>query len=207
MKIMSQHPHQNASASSRTADRSKHDKSYHKSVVLVGLMGAGKTSLGSKLARHMGRPFIDSDKEIERVTNVRICDIFELDGEAHFREIEARTIEKILDGPPVVLSTGGGAFCQPGVRDLIKQKALSVWLDAPPEILLARIGNTKSRPLLHGDNPLKILKSLAEDRNPHYAKADLTLETDVIGLSHSVIKLAALVTAAIQQSESIDETE
>lgn len=204
---MSQHPHQNDSASSRTADRSQHDKSYHKSVVLVGLMGAGKTSLGSKLARHMGRPFIDSDAEIERVTNVRIRDIFELGGEAHFREIEARTIETILDGPPVILSTGGGAFCQPGVRDLIKQKALSVWLDAPPEILLARIGNTASRPLLHGDNPLKILKSLAEDRNPHYAKADLTLKTDAIGLSHSVTKLAALVTAAIQQSESIDEKE
>ena len=145
--------------------------------------------------------------EIERVTNVRIRDIFELGGESHFREIEARTIETILDGPPVILSTGGGAFCQPGVRDLIKQKALSVWLDAPPEILLARIGNTASRPLLHGDNPLKILKSLAEDRNPHYAKADLTLKTDAIGLSHSVTKLAALVTAAIQQSESIDETE
>ena len=93
---MSQHPHQNDSASSRTADRSQHDKSYHKSVVLVGLMGAGKTSLGSKLARHMGRPFIDSDTEIERVTNVRIRDIFELGGESHFREIEARTIETCL---------------------------------------------------------------------------------------------------------------
>jgi shikimate kinase len=207
MEIMSQNHHQNDSASSRTTEGSQHHKSYHKSVVLVGLMGAGKTSLGNRLARHMRRPFIDSDAEVERVTNVRIRDIFELGGEAHFREIEARTIEKILNGPPVILSTGGGAFCQPGLRDLIKRKALSVWLDAPPEILLARIGNTASRPLLHGDNPLKILKSLAEDRNPHYANADLTLKTNADDIAHSVTKLAALITATIQQSENIDDTE
>jgi shikimate kinase len=149
---------------------------------------------------------MDSDAEIERATNVRIRDIFELGGESYFRDIEARTIERILDGPPVILSTGGGAFCQPGVRDLIKQKALSVWLDASPKILLSRIGNTTSRPLLHGDDPLEILKSLAEDRNPHYAKADLILKTDSVSLSHSVRKLAALVTAALQQLDSTDDT-
>ena len=149
---------------------------------------------------------MDSDAEIERATNARIRDIFELGGESYFRDIEARTIERILDGPPVILSTGGGAFCQLGVRDLIKQKALSVWLDASPEILLSRINNTTSRPLLHGGDPLEILKSLAEDRNPHYAKADLILKTDSVSLSHSVRKLAALVTAALQQLDSTDDT-
>lgn len=119
---MSQHPRHNDPASLNTADESQHVKLYPKSIVLVGLMGAGKTSLGSKLARHMGRPFIDSDAEIERVENVRIRDIFELGGEAHFRKIEACAIATILDGPPVILSTGGGAFCQPALRDLIKQK-------------------------------------------------------------------------------------
>ena len=203
---MSQQPRHNDSASLRTADASRQDKSHPKSIVLVGLMGAGKTSLGSKLARHMGRPFMDSDAEIERATNVRIRDIFELGGESYFRDIEARTIERILDGPPVILSTGGGAFCQSGVRDLIKQKALSVWLDASPEILLSRIGNTTSRPLLHGGDPLEILKSLAEDRNPHYAKADLILKTDSVSLSYSVRKLAALVNAALQQLDSTDDT-
>ena len=203
---MSQKPRHNDSVSLRTADASRQDKSHPKSIVLVGLMGAGKTSLGSKLARHMGRSFMDSDAEIERATNVRIRDIFELGGESYFRDIEARTIERILDGPPVILSTGGGAFCQLGVRDLIKQKALSVWLDASPEILLSRINNTTSRPLLHGGDPLEILKSLAEDRNPHYAKADLILKTDRVSLSHSVRKLAALVTAALQQLDSTDDT-
>ena len=178
-----------------------------KTIVLVGLMGAGKTALGSKLARQMGRPFIDSDVEIERTTDMRIRDIFEYGGEAHFRRIETQTIKAILKGPPVVLSTGGGAFCQPALRAIIKQRALSIWLDAPPEILLARIKNTASRPLLHGNDPLETLKSLAEDRNPHYAKADMTLKTKGLGLARSVSDLVSLVNIATRKSESVDDTE
>ena len=178
-----------------------------KTIVLVGLMGAGKTVLGRRLARQLGRPFIDSDVEIERTTDMRIRDIFEYGGEAHFRDIEAQTIKAILEGPPVVLSSGGGAFCQPALRAIIKQKALSIWIDAPPEILFARIKNTASRPLLHGNDPLEVLKSLAEDRNPHYAKADATLKTKGLGLARSVSDLVSLVNTATQKSDSAYDTD
>ena len=193
---------------SESASRKKSEPSTDpKTIVLVGLMGAGKTVLGRKLARQMGRPFIDSDVEIERTTNMRIRDIFEYGGEAHFRNIEAQTIKAILKEPPVVLSTGGGAFCQPALRAIIKQKALSIWLDAPPEILFARIKNTASRPLLHGNDPLEVLRSLAEDRNPHYAEADVTLKTTGLGLAGSVSDLVSLVNTATRKSDSADDTE
>mgnify|MGYP001971788610 CR=1 FL=1 len=178
-----------------------------RTIVLVGLMGAGKTALGNKLARQMGRPFIDSDVEIERSTDMKIRDIFEYGGEAHFRDIEAQTIKAILEGPPVVLSSGGGAFCQPALRAIIKQKALSIWLDAPPETLFARIKNTASRPLLHGNDPLEVLKSLAEDRNPHYAEADVTLKTKGLGLARAVSDLVLLVNTATRKLDSADDTE
>ncbi len=178
-----------------------------KTIVLVGLMGAGKTVLGRRLARQLGRPFIDSDVEIERTTNMRIRDIFEYGGEAHFRKIEAKTIEAILEGPPVVLSSGGGAFCQPALRAMIKQNALSIWLDAPPEVLFARIKNTASRPLLHSKDPLEVLKSLAEDRNPHYAEADVTLKTRGLGLARSVSDLVSLVNTATRKLDGADDTE
>ena len=113
----------------------------------------------------------------------------------------------ILKEPPVVLSTGGGAFCQPALRAIIKQKALSIWLDAPPEILFARIKNTASRPLLHGNDPLEVLRSLAEDRNPHYAEADVTLKTTGLGLAGSVSDLVSLVNTATRKSDSADDTE
>lgn len=203
MKCMSQTSFQSESASSRKSELSADQKT----IVLVGLMGAGKTLLGSKLARQMGRSFIDSDAEIERTTNTKIRDIFEYGGEAHFRGIEAQTIEAILEGPPVVLSTGGGAFCQPILRAIIKQKALSIWLDAPPEILLTRIKNTASRPLLNVSDPLEVLKSLAEDRNPHYAEADLTLKTKGLKIAHSVSELVSLVNTANRKSDSVNDKE
>ena len=199
---MSQSSFHKEPASGRKLDLPAHQKT----IVLVGLMGSGKTVLGRKLARQIGRSFIDSDTEIERSTNMRIRDIFEFGGEAHFRKIEAQTIEAILEGPSVVLSTGGGAFCQPVLRAIIKQKALSIWLDAPPEILFARIRNTASRPMLDGNDPLKILKSLAEDRNPHYAEANLTLKTKGLGLARSVSDLVSLINTATQKSDSANDT-
>ena len=203
MRIMSQSSFNSEAASIRKSKLSTDQKT----IVLVGLMGAGKTVLGSKLARQMGRPFIDSDVEIERTAEMRIRDIFEYDGEARFRKIETQIIKAILEGPPVVLSTGGGAFCQPALRAIIKQKALSIWINAPPEILFARIKNTASRPLLRGDDPLEVLKSLAEDRNPHYAKADMTLKTKGLGLARSVSDLVSLVNTATQKSDSAYDTD
>ena len=117
-----------------------------KTIVLVGLMGSGKTALGKRLAVALGLPFVDSDTIIEEKSGLLIRNIFEISGEAKFREMEHRTILSNLKSSPVILSTGGGAFCNPKTRAAIKTHAISVWLDAKPTDLLHRIGNTSSRP-------------------------------------------------------------
>ena len=150
-----------------------------KPIVMVGLMGAGKTSVGRALARRLGIPFVDSDKEIEAAAGCSVVDIFAMYGEAEFRRAEQRVIERLFDTPPAlkVISTGEGAFITPAVREMALKRALSIWLRADLDLLVKRTGFRHTRPqLLHTDSR-KILAQLIDDRYDIYAAADITVET------------------------------
>ncbi len=146
-------------------------------VALVGLMGAGKSSIGRRLAAVLGVPFRDSDDEVERAAGQTISDIFSSLGEPAFREGERRVIARLLDDPPHILATGGGAFVNEQTRQLIKDKAVSVWLKADIDVLARRVGRKDTRPLLRDQDPRQVLQKLAEVRNPLYAQADIVVET------------------------------
>lgn len=148
-----------------------------RTITLVGLMGVGKTSVGKRLAAALDLPFRDADHEVEAAAGRTIPEIFASLGEPAFREGERRVIARLLDEPPHVLATGGGAFMNPETRRLIKEKSLSVWLKADLELLARRVGRKDSRPLLSGQDPLTVLRRLAEERYPVYAEADITVET------------------------------
>jgi shikimate kinase len=148
-----------------------------RTVALVGLMGAGKTSIGRRLAQDLGLPFVDADTEIEQAAGQSIEDIFESHGEAFFRDGERRVIARLLDGPPHVLATGGGAFMDPSTRTLLKERAITIWIKADIEILLSRVARRNHRPLLkHGDKRA-ILEKLMAERHPIYAEATLTIDS------------------------------
>ncbi len=147
------------------------------SVVLVGLMGAGKSSIGKRLAKRLGLPFLDADAEIEQAAGCSIPDIFELYGEAAFRDGERKVIARLLDGDPVVLATGGGALLDSDTRALVKARGVSVWLRAELDILVRRIGRRGGRPLLKDKDPREVLSALMESRYPFYAMADITVDT------------------------------
>jgi shikimate kinase len=140
-------------------------------------MGSGKSALGKRLSVALSLPFIDSDALVEEEAGITIAEIFELAGEARFREMERRVIMSALEGDACILSTGGGAFCNKETRAAIKASAASIWIDSSPETLLSRIGNPASRPLLTTGDPLEILTELRERRAPDYAEADLYLRT------------------------------
>ncbi len=148
-----------------------------RTIALVGLMGVGKTSVGKRLAAALGLPFRDADHEIEAAAGRSVTDIFAERGEAAFRDGERRVIARLLDDPPHVLATGGGAFMQGETRALINARAISVWLKADPEILAKRVARKTTRPLLIGRDPLEVLNAQARDRYPAYAQAHLTIET------------------------------
>ena len=160
-----------------------------KSIVLIGLMGAGKSNIGRQCARLFDLDFTDSDTAIEDTAGMSIAMIFDLYGEEAFRKLEARTLGQLLDGTPGIIATGGGAFLHDETRRLIKDKALSVWLKAAPSTLADRISNTDSRPLLKGKDPHQVLKALADIRYPVYAEADLTIDTDGLSLADAVKKV------------------
>ena len=145
--------------------------------MLVGLMGAGKSCIGRKLARNLNVPFIDSDREVEEAAGCCIADIFEFYGEAAFRDGERRVIKRILEGEPCILATGGGAFMNKETRSLIQKTGTSLWLNADVRVLIKRTKGRKHRPLLNRGNPSNILKKLVDERYPVYAQADLTVET------------------------------
>jgi shikimate kinase len=149
----------------------------HRTIALVGLMGVGKSSVGRRLATALGLPFRDADSEVEAAAGRTIPDIFAELGEPAFREGEHRVIARLLDEPPHVLATGGGAFMDPKTRALIKAKAISVWLKTDLEVLARRLGRKDNRPLLIGKDPLDVLQAQAETRYPTYAEADITVET------------------------------
>jgi len=148
-----------------------------RTIALVGLMGAGKSSIGRRLAQRLKVPFIDADSEIETAAGVTIEEIFERHGEAAFREGERRVIARLLEGPVQVLATGGGAFMDPTTRALLRERAISVWLRADLELLLSRVTRRNNRPLLKAGEPRAVLERLIAERYPVYAEADITVDT------------------------------
>ncbi|MCC0056906.1 MAG: shikimate kinase [Rhodobiaceae bacterium] len=146
-----------------------------RSLVLVGMMGAGKSSVGRRLAARLAIPFVDADTEIEKAAGQTIPEIFEAHGEAYFRDGEKRVIERILRGGPLVLATGGGAFMDPDTRHTIASAGISIWLKADSDLLFRRVKRRSNRPLLKTADPEGTLKALIEQRNPTYALADLTI--------------------------------
>ena len=146
-----------------------------KTVVLVGMMGSGKTAVGKALATRLDVPFLDSDAEIESAANMTISEIFARDGEAFFRDRETRVLDRLLETRCGILSTGGGAFLSERNRLLISRKGVSVWLDADLKLLWSRVKNKDTRPLLRTPDPYATLAALYEERRPVYAEADLAV--------------------------------
>jgi shikimate kinase len=158
-------------------DPAQYEAMRSRTLVLVGMMGAGKSSVGKRLANALDLPFRDADEEIERAAGRTISEIFALRGEAEFREGERRVIARLLDEPPHVLATGGGAFMNPDTRALVKKKAFSIWLKADPEVLARRVGRKDTRPLLRGKDQRQVLTELLKQREPSYSQADLIVES------------------------------
>ena len=148
-----------------------------RSIVLVGMMGAGKSSIGRRLASRLGIPFVDADTEIEKAAGMSIADIFQAHGEPYFRAGETRVIARLLEGGPQVLATGGGAFMNADTRASVRAKGISVWLRATLDVLTKRIKRRTDRPLLKTTDPVETLRKLIDERYPVYAEADLTIES------------------------------
>lgn len=171
-----------------------------KPIVMVGLMGAGKTSVGRALARRLGVPFVDSDKEIEAAAGCSVVDIFAMYGEQEFRRVEQRVIERLLDTPPTakVISTGEGAFITPAVREMLAGRALTIWLKAELDLLVKRTNFRDTRPQLLNADSKKILAQLIDERYKTYALADITVQTR----DESLRKTLGKVVDAIQENKN-----
>jgi shikimate kinase len=148
-----------------------------RSIVLVGLMGCGKSSVGRRLASRLGLGFVDADEEIERVAAKSIVEIFADHGEAYFRDGERRVIARLLATGPQVLATGGGAFINPDTRAKIRERGVSVWLRAELHVLMRRVSKRDTRPLLKSGDPEATMRDLMANRYPVYAEADITVES------------------------------
>lgn len=175
-----------------------------KSVVLVGMMGAGKTAVGTVLARLLKVPVLDSDEEIARAASRSIAEIFERDGEAFFRDREFEVIGRLLRGEPAVLSTGGGAFLAERNRDQIRESGVSVWLRADLELLWNRVRHKQTRPLLRTANPKATLTELYQARLPFYQLADLVVDASP---DYSVEQMAVRVVEALKTRPDVIEEE
>jgi len=149
-----------------------------RTIALIGMMGAGKSSVGRKLAARLAMPFFDADIEVEAAAGMTISQLIKDYGEPEFRRLERRVMARLLEGPMHVLSTGGGAFMDPETRDLICSKAISVWLKADTEILVERATRHDNRPLLQGGDPRQIMTKLLAEREPVYAAADVMAASD-----------------------------
>lgn len=146
-----------------------------RSIVLVGMMGVGKSTIGRRIAARLKLPFVDADTEIEAAAGMTIPEIFERHGEPHFRDGEARVIARLLDGGPVVLATGGGAFMREETRNRIASKAISIWLKADHDVIMRRVRRRADRPLLQTADPEGTVTRLLTEREPVYSHADLTI--------------------------------
>jgi shikimate kinase len=162
-----------------------------KHIVLVGMMGAGKSAVGKILAERLGRPFIDTDARIEEAQRTTITDIFESKGEAIFRKMEIEVIAEALAEPPAVIATGGGAFVQELARNLIKAKSVSFYLQCAPEILWTRLAVTEDRPLLAGGDMLAVVHEMLLTREPLYLLADHTINTGSSDLEEVCVEVMA----------------
>ena len=167
-----------------------------RSIVLIGMMGVGKSSIGRRLGSRLGIPFNDADTEIEKAAGMNIADIFARHGEAAFRSGESRVIARLLDGGPQVLATGGGAVMNPETRTLIKEKGVSVWLSAELDLLMRRISKRKAeRPMLHTADPAATLRELLSEREPIYAQADLTVQSREVPHDAVVAEIVGALTS------------
>jgi shikimate kinase len=146
-------------------------------IVLVGLMGAGKSTVGRRLAKRLGLPFVDSDAEIEDAAGLSAAELFERYGDADFRDGERRLVARLVDGTVRVIATGGGAYVDPGTRKLLNERAITVWLDAPVEVLAERTGRRDTRPLLRNGDRKGTLERLSEQRGPAYAEAHIRVSS------------------------------
>ena len=167
-----------------------------KTVVLIGMMGAGKTAVGTAMARLLSVPFVDSDDEIERAANMTVAEIFARDGEAFFRARESEVLTRLLSGPPCILSTGGGAFLAPANRAVIADQGVAVWLKADLELLWNRVKHKTTRPLLRTADPKATLTALLDQRAPVYAEAAVVVEAQA---DYTVEQMAAKVIEALQE--------
>ena len=173
-----------------------------RTVVLIGMMGAGKTAVGTALARILGVPFVDSDEEIERAAMMSVAEIFARDGEAFFREKESQVLRRLLAGPPCVLSTGGGAFLAPANRQAIAEAGVSVWLKADLDLLWQRVRHKTTRPLLRTADPKGTLAGLLAARAPVYAGAQVVVQASA---ELSIEEMAQRVLAALRAQDGIVE--
>jgi shikimate kinase len=174
-----------------------------RSIVLVGMMGVGKSSIGRRLAARLGVPFVDADAEIEKAAGMSIADIFARHGEVDFRSGEARVIARLLDGGPQVLATGGGAVMNADTRTAIKVKGVSIWLSAEFEVLMRRINKRKNdRPLLQTADPAATLRELLVAREPVYAQADLTVQSREVPHDAVVSEIMTALTAFLNAPEA-----
>lgn len=166
-----------------------------KTVVLIGMMGAGKSAVGNALSRILGAPFVDSDEEIERAANMSVAEVFKRDGEPFFRARESEVLARLLSGPPCILSTGGGAFLAEANRRAIAEKGVAVWLKADLELLWNRVRHKTTRPLLKTADPKGTLAALLTAREPVYAEAAVTV---LARPEYSVEEMAGKVIEALQ---------
>ncbi len=174
-----------------------------RSIVLVGMLGVGLSSVGRRLAGRLAIPFVDADTEIEKAAGMSIADIFDRHGEAYFRSGEARVIARLLEGGPQVLATGGGAFMNADTRALIKLKGISIWLHAEFDVLLRRTSKRRGdRPLLHTDDPAETLRKLLAEREPTYALADLTVQSREVAHDAIVADLMTALAAFLKEPAS-----
>lgn len=164
-------------------------------IVLVGMMGSGKTSVGKQLAARLHRPFVDADAEIEAAAGMAISDIFARYGEPHFRDGERRVIARLMAGGPRVIATGGGAFVDPETRGQILRDGTAVWLDATIDLLVQRVSKRTHRPLLVGRDPRVVLTEMAAIRTPHYAEAQIRVESGSGPHAHTVDAILAALRA------------
>jgi shikimate kinase len=176
-----------------------------RSIVLIGMMGVGKSSIGRRLAARLGVPFVDADAEIEKAAGMSISDIFAHRGEADFRSGEARVIARLLDGGPQVLAAGGGAFMNEGTREAIREKGISIWLKADLDVLFRRISKRRNeRPLLQTGDPEATLRALLIEREPTYAQANLTVHSREVA-HESIVADIVIALGAFLQAPALTE--
>lgn len=176
-----------------------------KPIALIGMMGAGKSTVGRRLAKRINLPFVDADEEIEAAAGLSVAEIFERYGEDYFRDGERRVLARLIEGPPRVIATGGGAFMDPGTRALMLSRCVAIWLDVDVEVLAERVGRRDHRPLLKGQDPLIRLREIAALRNPIYAEAHIAVRSGRLAHEKTVEQIISAL-ASHPAADSPDRT-